>query len=289
MSDTTFRMRLMILLVLCVFVVGVWVISITTAVHTASPYLQVHFLDVGQGDSALIETPFGVQVLVDGGADSTVLRRLGHEMNFFDRDIDIVVGTHPDKDHIGGLIDVLKRYKVSLILTTENKGDTSTSGLYNKLKTAEGAEIIYARRGQTIVLDASTTMRILFPDSNPSEMETNTSSIVFQLMYGSSTFMFTGDSPKNIEEYLVKVEGTHLRSDVLKLGHHGSRTSTSEKYLEVVSPLYAIVSAAKDNRYGHPHVEVTDMLFNKRIQMLETSKEGTITMVSDGTRVWQEK
>jgi len=277
----------MSVLLLCLFAIAVW--ALVLQVHTDSPkYLQVHFLDVGQGDSALIETPAGVQVLVDGGADSTVLRRLGTEMSFFDRDIDIVVGTHPDKDHIGGLIDVLKRYTIANILTTENKGETSTSGMYNKLKTAEGAEIIYARRGQTIVLDASTTMRILFPDSDPSDMETNTSSIVFQLMYGSSTFMFTGDSPKNIEEYLVGVEGQRLKSDVLKLGHHGSRTSTSEKYLEVVSPLFAIVSAGKDNRYGHPHVEVTDMLFNKYIQMLETSKEGTITILSDGISVWKE-
>jgi competence protein ComEC len=160
--------------------------------------------------------------------------------------------------------------------------------MYNKLKTAEGAEIILARRGQSIVLDASTTLRILFPDSDPSEMETNTSSIVFQLMYGDSVFMFTGDSPKSIEEYLVLVEGESLKSDVLKLGHHGSRTSTSELYLDEVQPTVAIVSAGKDNSYGHPHVEVTDLLFNKRVQMLETSKEGTITMLSDGKTVWQE-
>ena len=148
---------------------------------------------------------------------------------------------------------------------------------------------MYARRGQDVVLDASTTLRILFPDSDPSDMESNTSSIVFQLMYGSSTFMFTGDSPQSIEKYLVQVEGAHLQSNVLKLGHHGSRTSSAEIYLDTVKPTFAIVSAGKDNKYGHPHVEVTDMLFNKRISILETSKEGTITMLSDGKAVWQEK
>lgn len=289
MSDTIVRMRLMILAVLFLASVLVWCVpqNLLPWSDIPSPYLQVHFLDVGQGDSALIVTPSGVQVLVDGGPDASVLRKLGEHMSFFDRTIDIVVGTHPDKDHIGGLIDVLKRYSVAKILTTENKGETSTSGLYNKLKKAEGAEILFARRGQTIVLDASTTLRILFPDSDPTDMESNTSSIVFQLQYGSSTFMFTGDSPKNIEEYLVLAEGEHLKSDVSKLGHHGSRTSSSQLYLDTVQPQFAIVSAGKNNKYGHPHVEVTDMLFNKHIEMLETSKEGTITMLSDGKHVWQ--
>ena len=292
MKDSILRMRLMVLCILSLVCVVVLILSFPNVAPqswkvTHSPYLQVHYLDVGQGDSALIETPSGVQVLVDGGKDATVLRKLAQEMSFFDRSIDIVVGTHPDKDHIGGLIDVLKRYTVSTILTTENKGESGTSAQYNKLKTVEGAEVINVRRGQNIILDASTTMRILFPDSDPTNMESNTSSIVFQLVYGSSTFMFTGDSPKNIEEYLVLTEGSGLKSDVLKLGHHGSRTSTSELYLDEVRPLFAIISAGKDNSYGHPHVEVTDLLFNKRITSLETSKEGTITMVSDGKTVWQ--
>jgi competence protein ComEC len=209
-------------------------------------------------------------------------------MGFFDRDIDMVIGTHPDLDHIGGLIDVLKRYKVSQILTTENKGESSAATLYDRLKQKEGAEIIYARRGQEIVLDASTTLRVLFPETDPSEMESNMSSIVFQLVYGESTFLLTGDSPKSIEEYLVLVEGENLKSDVLKVGHHGSRTSTSEFFLDEVAPTYAVISAGKDNSYGHPHVEVTDMLFNKRVEMLETAKEGTITLFSDGSKVWRQ-
>lgn len=292
MKDSLLRMRLMIILVLFVCAFAVWFLPYVHSTSSifeskTSPYLQVHFLDVGQGDAALIETPSGVQVLIDGGKDATVLRRLGSKMSFFDRTIDLVVGTHPDKDHIGGLIDVFKRYRVLKILTTENKGDTATAALYTKLKNTEGAEILIARRGQTLHLDASTTLRILFPDSDPTNMESNTSSIVFQLIYGSSTFMFTGDSPKSIEEYLVLTEGESLKSDVLKLGHHGSRTSTSELYLDEVQPKFAIVSAGKDNSYGHPHVEVTDLLFNARVQILETAKEGTITMLSDGYQVWQ--
>lgn len=223
-----------------------------------------------------------------GGPNAAVLTELANIMGFMDREIDMVIGTHPDKDHIGGLIDVLKQYKVNTILTTENKSDSSTSQQYEKLKTVEGAEIIYARRGQEFALDASTTLRVLFPDSDPTDMESNTSSIVVQLIYGDTTFMLTGDSPKSIEEYLVLVEGESLKSDVLKAGHHGSRTSTSELFLNEVRPSISIISAGLHNRYGHPHVEVTDMLFNAGVHILETAKEGTITILSDGKTVWQE-
>jgi competence protein ComEC len=288
MSDTVVRMRLMSLLVLACVTASIWLLPYAqTTSAVTSPYLQVHFLDVGQGDAIFIQTPSGAQALIDGGRDASVLRELSTVMGFFDKDIDVVVGTHPDSDHIGGLIDVLKRYKVGTILKTENKGDTSTAELYAKLSAQEGAEVFNVRRGQTFRLDASTTLSILFPDSDPTEMESNTSSIVLQLKYGSSTFLFTGDSPKNIEEYLVLVEGEYLQSDVLKVGHHGSRTSTSELFLDEVQPQFAIISAGKDNSYGHPHVEVTDLLFNKRVQTFSTAEEGTITFVSDGAEVWK--
>lgn len=287
MSDTAVRMRAMILLFLGVCALGIWLLP--TNAQEQSAYLYVHFFDVGQGDSALIQTRSGVQVLVDGGANASVLRELSSVMDFNDRTLDMVIGTHPDKDHIGGLIDVLKQYEVGTILTTENKGESDTAELYETLKAAEGAEIVYARRGQEFALDASTTLRVLFPETNPEKLESNTSSIVFQLVDGGTTFMFTGDSPKSIEEYLVLSEGEHLQSDVLKVGHHGSRTSTSELFLDEVQPEIAIISAGKDNSYGHPHVEVTDALFNARVEMLETAKEGTITLLSDGEKVWKDE
>jgi len=288
MNDSIVRMRLMILILLSVFTAGVWLLPIALE-EKETAYLQVHFFDVGQGDAAFIETPSGVQVLVDGGRDNRALEELGKVMSFFDRDIDMIIGTHPDLDHIGGLIPILKRYTVHRILTTENKGESNAALLYDKLKHDEGAEIFYARRGQEFILDASTTLRILFPETNPEEMESNTSSIVFQLIFDNTSFMFTGDSPKSIEEYLVLTEGEYLKSDVLKVGHHGSRTSTSDLFLDEVQPEFAIISAAKDNSYVHPHVEVTDLLFNTRVQTLETAEEGTITLLSDGARVWQKK
>jgi len=280
-------MRLIILLVLCASACAVWIIPASS--HNAANFdLRVHFLDVGQGDSVLIQTQGGAEVLIDGGKDGSAVRELARIMDFGDRSIDLVVGTHPDTDHIGGLIDVLKSYQVGTMLMTENRGDSDAAATYFDLAKQEQAQIVYARRGQEFALDASTTLRVLFPETNPEDMESNASSIILQLQYGSSTFMFTGDAPKSIEEYLVLAEGEHLKSDVLKVGHHGSRTSTSELFLEEVRPQYAIISAGEDNTYGHPHVEVTDMLFNKRVQIYETSKEGTISFFSDGQRVWVE-
>lgn len=285
MADTTVPIRLSILIAFVVVALCIW--TVPGSAPEDAPAFAVHFLDVGQGDAALIETQGGVQVLIDGGRDSSVLTQLQEQMGFFDRDIDMVVGTHPDLDHIGGLIDVFDQYTVHTILTTENKGESDTAQLYEALKKQEGAEIVMARRGQEFALDASTTLRVLFPETNSEMLESNTSSIVLQLIHGSSTFLFTGDSPKSIEEYLVLAEGENLKSDVLKVGHHGSRTSTSEMFLDEVRPSFAVISAGKDNSYGHPHLEVTDLLFNTRVEVHQTSEEGTITFFADGTSVWK--
>lgn len=284
MNDRTYRVRLWVVVTLSVVGLFVWLPQIGGADlrPDTTNELQVHFLDVGQGDATFIETPDGVQVLIDGGRDSAVLRELGKVMALNDRSIDVVVGTHPDLDHVGGLVDVFNRFDVGLILTTENEGESDAAAAYRDLVQAEGAEIIYARRGQEFALGASTTLRVLFPETNPKDMESNSSSIILQLIYGETEFLFTGDSPKRIEEYLVLAEGEHLNSDILKVGHHGSRTSTSELFLEEVAPTYAVISAEKDNRYGHPHVEVTDLLFNKRVKVFETSKQGMVSFVSDG-------
>ncbi len=275
----------LIILILVTFVV--WGSQLTVEAETRS-VLEVSFLDVGQGDATLIETVGGVQVLIDGGAHAGVLRELAAELPLFDTDLDMVIGTHPDTDHIGGLVDVLNRYDVDHILVTENEGKSGAAQAYTRAVSTEGAIITFARRGQVWQLDASTTLEVLFPETDASDMESNASSIILRLVYGDTSFLFTGDSPKRIEEYLVLTEGENLESDVLKVGHHGSRTSTSELFLKTVSPEFAVISASADNRYGHPHVEVTDLLFNQGVGLHETAKEGTVTLVSDGVDIQME-
>ncbi len=248
--------------------------------------LEVHFLDVGQGDATFIEAPGGTQVLIDGGPGSAVLRELGDAVGFFDRDIDLLIATHPDMDHIGGLVDVLARYEIKTILITENENDTPVAEAFTDAVSKEGATVLYARRGQVFDLGAgdagSTTLMILFPDREVSGLESNTSSIVARLSYGSTDFMLTGDSPIAIEEYLVSLYGTQLESEVLKAGHHGSRTSTAATFVAAVDPEYAVISAGKDNRYGHPHQEVVDILQGAGTMVKNTAEEGSVTFFSDG-------
>lgn len=287
MDDAVVRMRLMSLLMLVVggVLVWLWPQQNPALMRVEDGLLEVHFLDVGQGDAILIESPTGIQVLIDGGPDAGVLTELGKNMSFFDRAIDLVIATHPDTDHVGGLADVLARYTVGSILYTENESDSPAARAFTRAIDAEGAVETLARRGQQYDLGGGAVLEVLFPETNPKDLESNTSSIIVKVTYGDTEVLLTGDAPKSIEEYLVLVEGDSLESDILKVGHHGSRTSTSELFLAEVNPTYAVVSAEKDSRYGHPHVEVTDALFNAGVTTYSTAELGTISFVSDGVTI----
>ena len=285
MSDTAVQIRLMVVILLAVAVPIVWLMPLVLQAQAGAGKLQVHFFDVGQGDSIFIETPDHVQVLVDGGRDSTVLRRLATYMSPFDHSINMIVRTHPDSDHIAGLIDVLHRFHVDTILTTENVSDTQTSHAFQAAEQASGAHVVMARTGQLYHLGASTTMRVLSPAVNPSQWDTNPSSIVTQIRYGSTTVLLTGDAPSTIEHQLVTVYGSGLHSDVFKPGHHGSRFSTSEEWLNAVTPIYAVISAGKNNRYGHPTKVVMDRLAAHHVTVYSTIDDGTVDFVSDGTTI----
>ncbi len=248
--------------------------------------LTVAFLDIGQGDAVFIEAPNGNQVLIDGGPGKSVLRELSKVMPFYDRSIDVMIASHPDADHIGGLNDVLGRYKIDLFMEPGVEGDTTIykelSSRIERLK----IEKLEARRGMVVDLGEGAQLEIIFPVTDPSGMETNTASIVARLVYGESEFLLTGDSPSNIEEYLVSLECPRcpltLEADVLKAGHHGSKTSTSDIFVQAVSPDFAIISAGKDNRYGHPHPEVIDTLTKHKTKILRTDEQGRIVFESDG-------
>ena len=221
-------------------------------------------------------------MLVDAGPGRRVVRRLSRELGFWDRTIDMVVMTHEDADHAGGMSEVFRRYEVGTFVRTENQGESFVADAVDSFQVTEGSEIINARRGMAFDLGGGTLLTVLFPNHDPTMLDSNTSSIVARLTYGETEFLLTGDSPTNIEEYLVSLDPSVLKSDVLKLGHHGSRTSSSAVFLDAVHPEYAIVSAGKDNRYGHPHKEVTDLLKERNIPFLNTAEEGSIAFESDG-------
>jgi len=249
--------------------------------------LTVAFLDVGQGDAIFIETPDGVQMLVDGGPDTSVLRGLGDVLAVGDHTLDVVLATHSDLDHIGGLVDVLVRYEVDAVITTEQRNDTAVSLALDASIADERTLVHMARAGDVITLGASTTFTVLSPTGDPTNWESNNASIVGILRYGDTEFLLTGDAGTGIEEYLVATYGTALASEVLKLGHHGSRTSSVPIFLETVDPDFAVVSAGLDNRYDHPHAEVVAGAEAVGATVVSTAQEGTIVFISDGETVWR--
>jgi competence protein ComEC len=281
------KVRGVILSVLVVLVVVVWLpTAAAVGSQTEDAYLTVRFLDVGQGDAIHVVTPDGYEMLIDGGPSATVLRELARGRSFFDHDIDVVVATHPDTDHVAGLVDVLERYEVNMVVETASEHDASAANAFDDTAGTEGARRVTAQVGQIIQLGASTTVRILSPHGDTTNWESNTASVVLQVIYGDTEFMLTGDAPSSIEEYLAGAVGAGLESEVLKLGHHGSNTSSSETFLKLVQPQYAIVSASKGNRYGHPHEEVLTRASSAGARIVSTAESGTITFHSDGKTVW---
>ena len=247
--------------------------------------LTVSFLNVGQGDAIFIEGPNGNQILVDGGPNKAILRELGHSMPFYDHSIDVVMETHPDLDHIGGLPEVFHNYKVETIIEDGLRSETAAEKELENIVAEKKVNEIVARRGMKIDLGDGAFLEILSPDRDVSGSDTNTASIVAKLVYGKTSFLLTGDAPTSIENYLAKVDGKNLKTDVLKVAHHGSKNSASEAFLGFASPEMAVISAGLDNRYGHPNQEILDMFNKFGIPFVETFKDGDIVFESDGERV----
>ena len=247
--------------------------------------LTVSFLDIGQGDSIYIESPSGRQVLIDGGPSGGVLRELSKFISWYDRTIDVVIPTHPDADHIGGLADGLPRYKIGMIVHSDVEGDTATAKALVAGMAREGAQQVIARRGQIIDLGGGAYLEILFPDRSVKNVETNTGCVVTRLVYGKTSFMLSCDAPKEIENYLVRLDGADLHSDVLKAGHHGSKNSSSELFVGFVNPSHGVFSRGCNNKYGHPAPEIVALFERFGIPTGDTCKDGTITFVSDGNTV----
>ena len=270
------------ILVLAVITAVIWNAALREDRHGL---LRVSFLDIGQGDSIYIESPTGTQVLVDGGPDSTVIRRLGEVMPWWDRSIDLVIGTHPDSDHIGGLIDVFSRYQIGTIMQSSVLGSTQTWNAFEKAAKAETPYMVTAERGQVIELGAGAYLEVLSPDRNVTNVETNTGCVVTRLVYGKTSFMLSCDAPQAIEGYLVELDGARLQSTVMKPGHHGSKTATSPLWVGTVSPQYAVFSRGCNNKYGFPHAETVATLQKFGVPTEDTCKQGTVTFVSDGEKV----
>jgi len=247
------------------------------------PFLEVNFFDVGQGDAIFIETPKRHRILIDGGPSSIILEKLAREMPFWDRTIDLIILTHPESDHMLGLIEVLKRYKVENILWTAIVRNTPEYNEWTRLIKKEKSRIKAAQVGQKIIA-GKTIINILYPFENLAGREfkdSNNTSIIAKLVFGQNSFLFTGDIYKSVEKELIENK-SEIDSDVLKISHHGSKTSTLEDFVEKVSPEVAVIFVGKGNPYGHPHQEVLETLEKYGIKILRTDLDGNIKFFSDG-------
>jgi competence protein ComEC len=250
-------------------------------------FLEVNFFDVGQGDAIFIQTPKRNQILIDGGQSSVILEKLGKEMPFWDRSIDLIILTHPERDHLVGLLEVLKKYKVENIFWTGIKRDIPEYQEWQKLIKKEKAKIYIIPFVQKVTIGKDISMNFLYPVENLADKEyqnSNDTSIVAKLNFNQNSFLFTGDISKSIEEELINYY-QNLKSDVLKVAHHGSKTSTSEEFLKEILPKIAIISVGKENPYGHPHQEVLEILNKFGIRVLRTDENGDIKIISDGQKL----
>jgi beta-lactamase superfamily II metal-dependent hydrolase len=247
--------------------------------EAATKYMYVHFINVGQGDSIYIKAPNGEDILIDGGRNgNTVVSYLKKQKV---KDIEVMIATHPDADHIGGLDEVLKAYKVKSVYAPKVSSTTQT---YKNLLLAvkkEGLKIKTARKGVSIPIKG-VSAKFVGPVKTYSKTDTNDWSAVLRVQYNKRSFLFTGDAEFKSETDMIKSKQT-LKSDVLKVGHHGAKTSTSTNFLKVVKPTYAVISVGKGNSYGHPTSATLNRLKSAKVKVFRTDKQGTIIAKTNGS------
>jgi competence protein ComEC len=251
-------------------------------------YLHVHFLDIGQGDSILVVTPSGRQALIDGGPDGDVVSQaLADTLPGGDRSLDLVVMTHLDSDHSNGLLGVLDRYTVGAVLSGAQLPGNEMRAQWEERLEQHGIAPVEVRAGHVIHLDDGVELQALNPPQRGLSGDSNNNSIVLRLTYGEVSFLLAADIESGVEERLVD-SGVELQSTVLKAAHHGSKTSTTQRFLNAVGPAIAVVSAGLDNPYGHPSPVVLERLEAAvgADNVYRTDRDGSVDVVSNGATVW---
>lgn len=251
--------------------------------------LLASFFDIGQGDAIFIEAPNGNQILVDGGPSDKILAKLGQALPFWDRSIDLLLLTHTHADHLDGLFEVLKRYQIGMVLESGASYSLPEYEEWHRLLEKKNVPIVIAQRGQKIIFAKAGKLEIFSPFENfagVSLKNPHDANVVSKLIYGDSSFLLTGDAERYLEYRLFLESGGSgfygLRSEVLKVGHHGSKTSSSEEFLQAVSPKIAVIQVGRKNRYGHPTQEVLDRLASAGARILRNDLAGDIILESDG-------
>jgi len=267
---------------IAVLILGLADVFVWQFIWGLSGNLKVVFFDIGQGDSVFIETPQKHQILIDGGPSNKVAEKLGKQMPFWDKTIDLVILTHPDYDHLRGLLDVLDNYKVDNIMWTGELSEGKTFEAWQEKIKKESAKIILAKKGVSAKVGLS-ELNILFPAELPKQdsINNNKSSIIAKLSFGNTRFLFTGDADKQAEQEII-FSGDNLKANVLKVSHHGSRSAISQEFLANVGPSLAVISVGANNSYGHPHQEALSNLLEFAIKVKRTDQMGDVKILSNG-------
>lgn len=259
-------------------------VDLNSSSEASKQPFSVHYINVGQGDCILIKSG-DETVLIDAGerGNAEIITNYLKQQNV--TKLDYVIATHPHSDHIGSMVDVLSSFPVSnIIMPKLSKSNTPTTKTYeNLLKTIKSKDInaVYATPGESYKIGKA-EMTVLAPLTDKDDL--NNMSVVVRVVYGSNSFLFTGDAEIKSENRILETDAV-LRSDVLKMGHHGSSTSSGEKFMDDVSPKLCIISCGIDNDYGHPHKETLEMLKERKISYLRTDECGSIVVGSDGTNL----
>lgn len=271
-------------------IIGGSVVLIAWLSFVPGPADKVVFLDVGQGDAILLQDGTA-QVLIDGGPGMAVLQRLAEEMPWFDRRIEVVVSTHADRDHLEGLLHVLERYDVGLVLLPRWPHDSQLQEAWLKkllaLTEQKRVDYQFAWAGQEVRMSDELAVSLLGPWSEQGEIyapgeKANNAAVLARADFSGMSFLLTSDAEAPVENVLVKREGERLDVDVLKAGHHGSKTSTTQALLNAALPSAAVISVGKDNRYGHPHPDVLERL--RGINLWRTDENGSVQFLRNGER-----
>ncbi len=281
--------------VVVTLVLIVTIIFLCSLYHILTPQkLSISFLDVGQGDAILIQTPSGHTMLVDGGVSDIVLEKVSEKLSYFTRHLDLVVATHPDADHITGLIPILQKYEIDHIAVSPMTSHTGVFEVLQKsievehdgLTVDHHAQVHTGVVGDEIIFGDGVVAHILYPRENfhGDEKDTNSASVSMVITYGDESVLLTGDLPSTHEGELI-VKTLPRKVTIYKAGHHGSKFSSGEQLLSYIKPEYAVISAGKDNKYGHPNPEAIERLQKYTKEVISTIDRGTISFLLDGTTV----
>lgn len=286
MEDSFMKKKKFKISTLLILLIAIFSAIITTSCQSQQQYsaseniLKVHFIDVGQADSIFIELPNSETMLIDAGNNGDGALICDYITNLGYTSLTYIIGTHPHEDHIGGMDTVIDKFSVQSIYLPKATTTTKTfEDVLNAMK-SKNLKVNTAKANVELIKTDNLSINLLAPNSNEYESLNNYSAVV-KITYGNNSFLFTGDAEKLSEKEIT----TNLKADVLKVGHHGSDTSTSQEFLKSVSPKYAVISVGKDNKYGHPNESTLTTLQTAGVQTFRTDELGTIIITSDGNTI----